>query len=234
MEHKHKCHDKTKNVYVFHRGSSIVQSFSTPGSGIFTFPAGVTNFTAKLWGGGGAGGSITTAGTASGGGGSGALTEATIVLPPGVTSITYTVGSASTGSNNATPSTLTVLSTTLTANAGSDGIVASGATALGGAGGGSSSVVTSGLILGGYSIAGQNGGPGFAGGTYFGTGGGGGGAPEGGAGGQGFSLGYDVTGVSTSLTPGSIPGGGGAGGFNIFTNSVVSSSGANGLILIYY
>lgn len=71
---------------------------TTPGSGNFTVPAGVTSITVEVWGAGGSGGSTDTNGEAAGGGG-GAYSRSVITVTPGQV-IPFYVGFGS-GSINA-------------------------------------------------------------------------------------------------------------------------------------
>jgi|GEM_PF-4656598 len=67
------------------------ETFTTPGSGSFIVPAGVTSIYVECWGGGGAGATRSTNG-AGGGGAGGAYAASTIAVTPGA-SINYFVGS---------------------------------------------------------------------------------------------------------------------------------------------
>lgn len=180
---------------------------TTPGSGNFTVPAGVTSITVEVWGAGGAGGSTDINGEAAGGGG-GAYSRSVITVTPGQV-IPFYVGFGS-GSINAGEDTWFASTTTLLAKGGNSVPMngqtgaSGGSEALGfgdfkrsggngtgptnnsGGGGGSSA----GILLNGTNASNQNGANAPTGGGNGGTGannsnpGGNGSVPGGGGGGS--------------------------------------------------
>jgi len=217
----------------FSNGSPVL--LTTPGTGTWTVPAGVTNITVEVWGAGGAGGGGASGGDREGGGGGGAYAKKTFPgLTPG-SNISYYVAPTAAGTTGNGPAGnatwfLANNASGLKAVGGSGGLTGGG----GGAGGNAS------LCYGDTKYSGGNGG---VGGTGQGGGGGGGAGSTGpgkdattngigggntteygGAGGDGGTTGHNV-GYS-----GSNYGGGGGGG----KGSANGGDGAQGLIRIAY
>lgn len=73
------------DVYIQNLQQSCVLDFSTPGSGAWTVPTGVTVATFEVWGGGGGGGAVTCCSCYYGGpgGGGGGYSRNTITVTPG-------------------------------------------------------------------------------------------------------------------------------------------------------
>ena len=70
------------------------QTFSTPGSGTFTVPTGVTSITVEAWGAGGRGGFRSNNGGGAGGGGGGGYSRSVITVTP-LQDFNYSVGAGS-------------------------------------------------------------------------------------------------------------------------------------------
>lgn len=142
---------------------ATVTTITTPGSGTFTVPAGVTSVTIEGWGGGGPGGAAGGS-VGGGGGGEGGYGTKVLTVSPGDT-ISYVVGAVSTTAQNpGNASTLTYSAVTYTSNGGSKGGTGSGITGGTGGPGGTASGYTT-------NTTGANGtaGSGSAGGHSTGT-----------------------------------------------------------------
>jgi hypothetical protein len=231
--HRH-CHH--------HRRCRVtVVTFTSPGSGTWLAPAGVTSISVAVWGAGGGGqaGSFASGGTGgNAGGGAEHAAESSVAVTPGVL-YKWTVGVAGLGATASQPSTAGGTSSfaagtlTITGHGGDRG----GGDGQGGHGSGNTT-----------HFNGGNGGNGFSGGPGAGGGGGasagtaaaggnggnatisspgsGGTAPAGGGqGGQGGAS-------PTSAVNGSAPGGGGGGGGSGVRNN--GGNGANGQVEITY
>jgi len=194
------------HVEIVGGGGSV--SFSTPGAGTWTVPAGVTAIQVVALGGGGGGGGGSALGGKGGSGGAGAQVTATIEVTPGDT-INYYVGGGGAG-------------TTYTGGVGSGG---------GGGGGGGSTNVIDGAIASTQIIAGAGGGGGGAGNA--GAPGGGGGAAGTGVGGNsgaaGTAAGVYAGGTGGTGGQGTTGDTGGSGGTGATAkNAASSSAGGNG------
>ena len=77
--------------------SQTTDTYTTPGSGSWTVPCGVTSVTVQVWGAGGAGGGSTNDGDEGAGGGGGGYSAKTFNVFYGQT-INYTVGIGGNGS----------------------------------------------------------------------------------------------------------------------------------------
>lgn len=219
-------------------------SFSTPGNGNWTVPAGVTKVYVEMWGGGGGGSWYA-------GGGGGAYICGIINVTPGTT-ISYSVGTFGLGGTNAgTNGGSSVVSyftagITLTAEGGF-GAGFTSPTASAGAGGSFGATGTT-------NFAGVNGSPGFPSTTNivqssstafhelsFG-GHGGDAANVSGTGGTGSYFVYNITGGTVIRlvigTRGSTPGGGGSSGAYPTIGSAATNLGGNfggtGMVIIRY
>jgi uncharacterized repeat protein (TIGR02543 family) len=211
-------------------------TYTFTSSGTWVCPPGVTSVTLELWGGGGAGGSaITSSGHCGGGGGGGGayVQYTSVTVSPG-SSYTVTVGGGGTSSGGTSTgggnSSITIASTTYTANGGAAGVseTASGNYGAGGAGGTAAGSGTP--FAGGTGATASSANGGGGGGSSAGTGAAGaagsgttGGTPPtaGGAGGAGDTVANGVANGSA----GSFPGGGGGGAYGA---SAQRSGGAGG------
>ncbi|WP_044117959.1 T9SS type A sorting domain-containing protein [Alkaliflexus imshenetskii] len=199
------------------QGDMKVETFTTPGNGTWTVPAGVTQITVEAWGGGGGGGGSNSNNNGGSGGGGGGYATYTITVTPGQ-SIPYTVGAGGSGgaANNSfagNGGNSAILS--LTANGGTGGRGNAGAAGVGGEGSG--------------GIDNASGANGVQGGN---SGGNGGNGANGGTGGLGNTDGNGGNGDA--------PGGGGGGGernngfFGIGASNHTGGAGASGQIRISY
>jgi hypothetical protein len=217
-------------------------TYTFSSSGTWVCPPGVTSVTLELWGGGGAGGSaITSSGhCGGGGGGGGAYAQYTSVSVSPGTSYTVTVGGGGTSSGGTStggnPSSITIASTTYTANGGAAGVseTSSGNYGAGGAGGTAAGSGTS--YAGGTGVTASSANGGGGGGSSAGTGAAGatgsgttGGTPPtaGGAGGAGDSS----AGVGNG-SAGSFPGGGGGGAYGATAQRSGGAGGGGQVIII--
>ena len=244
------------NMYrciVFGSSTSNVETLTTPGSGSWTCPLGITSVTVQCWGAGGAGGSCPGGymQNCSGGGGGGAFSSSTIVVSPGV-SYPYTIGSGGTvTSTNGNSGGLTSFNnSTITASGGNgggwrapDGYNPGGA---GGTGGITSNSVGTIKYNGGIGNSGTIGYCGGGGGGSAGTTGNGSNAPGGinwnggsgssqfgGNGGHGGS--WADRGTYTGANGNSFGGGGGgSSNSNWSSNQTYGGNGADGAIKIGY
>ncbi len=195
-------------------GLSIVKTIytaSSTGAGVFTIPAGVTNYCAYVTGGGGVGGAGAAASSVGGGGGAGGTAEKCFILS-GTTTISYSVGASATASSLVASTTIGTL--TLTGNAGS-----TGGTPQGGAGG----TATGGAI----NITGGQGGTSFSTASNVGFGGSGG-ASIYGSGGYGAYSGPQAGAAGTSF------GSGGGGSLGASGSGATGGAGAQGVIVLTY
>jgi uncharacterized repeat protein (TIGR02543 family) len=213
---------------------AVSQLITTPGSGTFTVPAGVTSITVEGWGAGGAGGGSTSHDAKAGGGGGGAYAKKTFSVTPG-SNISYYVAPATTGTTGDGPAGA---ATWFLANS------ASGLVAVGGSGGTTAGVGGAGgnaaLCYGDTVFRGGNGG-------NFNDGYGGGGGGGAGSTGPGNDASADAGGASkdeyggaggtgchstgnTAGSGGSIYGGASGG----VKGSATAAAGAQGLIRITY
>lgn len=236
-------------------GSSVstVETLTTPGSGTWTCPSGVTSVTVQCWGGGGAGGSCPGGymQNYSGGGGGGAFSSALIVVSGG-TSYPYIIGAGGTvTSTNGNPGGSTSFNNSVVLAVGGsgggwrapDGYNPGGA---GGVGGAASNCTGTIKYSGGTGNAGTIGYCGGGGGGSAGTAGNGNNAPGGlnwnggtgtsqfgGNGGHGGS--WADRGTYTGANGNSFGGAGGGGSnYNWSPNQTYGGSGANGAIKIIY
>lgn len=202
--------------------SSATITVTTPGTYVWTVPAGVTSISAKVWGAGGAGGGYTTSsgGFNGGGGGSGAYSaNSSLTVSPG-DSFIVTVGAGANRGAGGNSAIASIKGINLTAGGGYPGGDDSANTipnqgtgyGVGGAGGTAS----------GGSVN-TNGNAGVDCSTYScGSGGAGASAPNGGAGG---AAGYNYAGGA--------PGGGGGGAGNGYRGQP-GGAGGNGEVIISY
>lgn len=208
-----------------------VTTITTPGSGTWTVPAGVTSVIAEVWGGGGGGGSGTSSNTGSGGGGGGYGRKSFSVTPGN--NVNYTVGAGGTwvtsGAGN--PGTESWFSTNLSAGVLANG-GAAGTTTTGGSGGSASG--TGAVTYTGGTGANKTG-------SYSGGGGSSAGSNSSGNNASGITGGSAVTdggfggnGINTTVNgnPGGAPGGGGGGGLE--GSGRISGAGANGQLRLTY
>ncbi|MDD3685374.1 MAG: hypothetical protein PHE56_01280, partial [Bacteroidales bacterium] len=220
-------------------GQTVVDYTST---GTWTCPAGVTTVLVECWGGGGAGGGATGNPSAGGGGAGGSYSRKIVTVVP-TTNYTVTVATAVGGTTGAgatgNPSWFGDVST-IYAQGGQGGGLASSNSTNGTAGAGSTT-----LCIGDIVYAGGNGSDGiFTSGTPCGAGGGGagsdgvGGNASAGTGGTGnsFNGGNGANGVADSSpgTSGSNYGGGGSGGKANGPQDRAGGAGAPGFVRITY
>lgn len=195
--------------------SQTTDQITTPGSGTWTVPTGVTSITIQAWGGGGAGGASTVDKDGGSGGGGGAYSSKTIAVTPGdVISYTIGAGGTTTAGNGNPGGTTTVAhiptSTNMSAGGGAGGTLNANPAGVGG-------TASGGTVNNNGSTGGNGGGnSGGAGGNAANTAGGGG---TGGAGG----------GNNTAGSNGNIIGGGGGGG-----EQASGGTGARGQVNITY
>jgi len=208
-------------------GGSNSQTITTPGSGNWVDPAGITSITVECWGAGGGGGSASGLGGAEGGGGGGAYAKKnTYAVTPG-TSYPYTVGAGAA----ATAGGATSFNTNVCIGAG------------GGAGG--SSAGAGGTTAASTGDVKWAGGSGVAGASFgYGGGGGGGSAGTGSAGNTGSTYngatavtggGPGGTGTPSGTGNGSAPAsgpGGGGGGAACLLSSCTGGAGFAGQLKI--
>jgi hypothetical protein len=199
----------------------IITTITTPGSGTFTVPDGVTELTISVYGaGGGSGGSNNTAAGGGGGGGGGYSTDTYVVSP--AQEITYIVGTGGVAGSSTTTGgkgfdTYVIGVSSMIAYGGLGGAAYSG-----GSGGGAAGTASGGLT----NLTGDNGGNGTV------TSGGSGGAnngPDGGA-----TVAGPTVAPGTGL-PGNLNGGGAAGSARRLGGvSWNGAAGANGAIVFEY
>ena len=187
-------------------GQTTTLTYTTPGTTSFTVPSGVSSITVYTWGAGGGSGGVTSGNDfASGGGGGGAFSGQTnIAVTGGVTMVTVTVGAGgvaglNTGTSGGTggSSSVTVGSTTYTANGGGGG---GGATSTTAGTAGTGAAAGSGYTT---EFGGGNGTVGVRNSNKEVGGAGGGGAGNAGAGGNGISgtAGTNTTGGTGGWKP---------------------------------
>lgn len=131
-EYKDSYFDFTKKILVKNlliTGSQVGNSFTevlftTPGSGSWTKPAGVTQVVVECLSGGGGGGGATIANSGGGGGAGGQYSKKLIIYPSAQQSIPYVVGAAGVGStgNGTSGSNTTWNSTQVVAVGGAGGL----------------------------------------------------------------------------------------------------------------
>lgn len=208
---------------------------TTPGSGQYVVPPGVTSMTVESWGAGGKGTTRTSDGTGAGGGG-GAYSRSVINVTPGQI-LYFTVGAGST-TTAAGGTSWVRIGTNAVPTLASQGVLSVGGASpgdnsnTGGAGGNQASGIGTIRFSGGNGRAGagNNGGGGgsSAGTASVGTLGGipaGGVAPAGGGNGGSGAINNNNTNGFSGIVPG-----GGGGGANRDTGTRVGGSGANGQI----
>ncbi|MBN3521453.1 hypothetical protein JYB62_15690, partial [Algoriphagus lutimaris] len=213
------------------------QTITTPGSGTFTVPAGVTSITVEVWGAGGSGGTKSGSNGTVGGGGGGAYSSSVITVTPGQV-INFNVGFGALTTTNG-EDTWFLSNTTLMAKGGNS--VPLNSTF--GASGGSAAAGYGSIKFSGGNGADANGNDGGGGGSSAGinangisatnslgaiapTGGGNGGNGRSGSSGQ--NQGRGENGVA--------PGGGGGGSYrsNASGTEIVGGYGGNGQLRISY
>jgi hypothetical protein len=214
--------------------SQQVTTFTQPGTGNWTCPAGVTTVKAECWGGGGQG-----AAGGGGGGGSEYAAETTLAVTPGRV-YRFTVGAAGYNTRwgfgaagNGGTTTFAGDSVTVTAHGGA--MPRSGGTAGGAAGSGSTNTVHFSGGAGGTSPSYAGGGGGAAASASgAGTAGGNGAGNTGGTGATG-PAGDGGNGANNPGYPaaGTAPGGGGGGGYGAAGNNAGATGGAGQITLTY-
>jgi|GEM_PF-1547437 len=217
-------------LFIFHSNAqTTTDSFTTPGTGSFTVPAGVSQITVEVWGAGGGGSSANTAA----GGGGGGYARSVLAVSPG-DAFSYTVGAGGAAGIDGGDSSF---DSTIIGGGGGSGTGSTGG--VGGVGSGGNDVNFNGGA-GGNSGDGSNGdrGGGGGGGSATSTANGSNGANNSGnsGGSGGFGEGNGGTGADSNNNDGSnglAPGGGGGGQSGPGGGSV-SGSGADGQILITY
>ncbi|MCW5554741.1 MAG: hypothetical protein KIS67_21590, partial [Verrucomicrobiae bacterium] len=209
-----------------------IANFSTPGSTLWTAPAGITQVTVETWGGGGRGSTGTSDGEYGGGGG-GAYSAGTVAVVPG-TDYTVVVGAGSSGTGAGGDSYFIAMSS---GNVGAKGgNSAANNSTTGATGGAAASGFGTTKFSGGNGANGSNNNYGGGGGSSAGPGGegvngttsNGGVAPTGGGNGGNGATVDDNPGL-----PGLAPGGGG-GGARRNNNTVLGGTGADGLVRISF
>ncbi len=213
------------------------QNVTTAGANTFNVPANVSTVAVKAWGGGGGGGGANEGGgeRQGGGGGGGAFqfNNAIAVTAGGTVTVTVgaggAAGSGGGGDPPGDPGLATTFGASLTANPGLGGTTATSGTPAGPGGNGGTGAFNGGNGQAGAGAANNGRGGGAAGDAANGANGSAGGAGGTSGGGAG---GAAVGAANTNGNPGTVPGGGGSGGWEGNPGDENGGAGARGQAII--
>lgn len=199
--------------------TTVTYDSSSPGTGTWTVPVGVTSVTVEIWGAGGAGGGSNSNNQGGSGGGAGAYSRKIYTVVP-LSNFTYTVGVAGVGvvggaGLDGTASSATNAGVSIVADGGRGGEREKGAPGTGGT-----------AVGGDLNFPGASGGMGGTGVNGTNAGGDGGDAPNGGSGGEGIEGGTGLFGANY--------GGGGGGGERAGGSAMAGGNGGSGAVSFTY